>query len=600
MTTIPEQIARPASPGSLDQRRQLSVCHVISGDLRAGAEIQAATVASYLREEPDVKLTAVLLNDGWLASELRRMDVAVTVIDESRYSAAAILAWLVRFFRNHPIDIVHTHRYKETVLGAIAAKLAGVRHVVRTVHGLSEPMRGWARLKFALYEALDKVTLWMFADRIIAVSRSMAEVLKRSGYRRDVITHLHNGVDLQQVNPLRSSGEVRRALGINEQDLLIGTAGRLSPVKGHVYMLYAAKEILKCQPRARFVFVGSGPLSWKLLATARSLGIENECRFVGLRADTHDLIAAMDIFVLPSLDEGIPMALLEAMALGRPLVATKVGGIPEIITPDADGLLVEPKDHRGLAAACLRLARDRQWAATLGARGRLTVEQRFSRERNGRALVRLYHDVSHGRRVGRRTVTATALLGALARQAADLVRQQILKRRERRRMNRIRRHPSELTAILRHAETILIVCHGNIIRSAFAARLIAQSLGDRAPVAIASAGLEAETGRPSHPTAVLTALPQVDLSHHSAARITADAVRRADVIFVMDVAQLLTIDRRFPGARGRTFLITCLDPGIALEVHDPVNGDQSVFQTCFDQLARAVRPIVGELTQCAE
>src|SRR5207244_788358 len=183
----------------LGARRGLRVCHIVSGDLWAGAEVQVATVASYLVERPDVNLSAVLLNEGRLASELRRLGVQVTVIDESRNSAVRIVALLTRYLREHHVEVVHTHRYKESVVGSIAAKLAGVPHVIRTVHGMPEPMRGWDRVKAWAYGAVDRATLWWFADLIIAVSKRMAETLKDSGYAPTPVTHIHNGVDPRKV-----------------------------------------------------------------------------------------------------------------------------------------------------------------------------------------------------------------------------------------------------------------------------------------------------------------------------------------------------------------------------------------------------------------
>ncbi|PYM49315.1 MAG: hypothetical protein DME14_08820 [Candidatus Rokuibacteriota bacterium] len=128
--------------------------------------------------------------------------------------------------------------------------------------------------------------------------------------------------------------------------------------------------------------------------------MEGACLLLGPRTDIYDLIAAMDIFVLPSLDEGIPMVILEAMALGTPVVATAVGGVPEVIRHRETGLLVAPRDERALADACLELARNRDWAQTFGARARRVVDEAFSHERNGHALMEVYRRVTSGRELG--------------------------------------------------------------------------------------------------------------------------------------------------------------------------------------------------------
>ena len=296
----------------------LRVCHVMSADLWAGAEVQVATIASYLSRRPEVQLSVVLLNEGRLARELRVLGIQVVVLDEQKLNALDILVRLTRFLREHPVDIVHTHRYKDTVWVPWRRNWSGVPHVVRTMHGLSEPMTGWNRAKFQVYDVVDKLTLWCVADRIIAVSRRMADTLKMSGYKRASVTCIHNGVDLGQLRPARSREQVRRELGITPRTLLIGTAGRLSPVKAQDCLLRAAKLILREERHAKFLIVGDGPLRDELVALAEQLGVRRECLFPGARADVYDLIAAMDVFVLPSLAEGIPMALLEAMALGTP------------------------------------------------------------------------------------------------------------------------------------------------------------------------------------------------------------------------------------------------------------------------------------------
>ena len=598
--------------------RRLRVCHVVSADLWAGAEVQVATAASYLAGHPGVELTAVLLNEGSLARELRRLGVPVTVMDERRHNALSLLISLTRWLRSHPVEIVHTHRYKETVLGALAAKLAGVPALIRTVHGQSEPMRGWPRAKLRTYEALDRWTLRCFADRIIAVSRRMADSLRESGYARGTVVPIHNGVDLRKVRPARPRSHVRRELGVDPAAPLFGTVGRLVPVKGHAHFLRAARLILQSEPGARFLIVGDGPLSSELAVSARHLGIDHACAFVGARTDVYDLVAAMDGFVLPSLDEGIPMALLEAMALGVPVVAAAVGGIPEVVAHRATGLLVDARDEAAVAEACLELTRDRDSARTRAARARRAVERDFSHEQNGRALVNAYCAVipgpdaedAHGQGApprrpllrlvpgsgGKRALSVEQARGLLARGARRL-RAAVVRRLARRRADRFRRDPRRLVAALRSAEGILVVCHGNIIRSPFAARLLAQALG-QGRVAISSGGLAATPGTPSPREAVLaSARHHVDLDGHVASAVTGRAVAVSDVIFVMDVPQLRELRRRFPEARGKAFLLTCLAPASPPEIRDPFGGDDSMVQACFEHICAAVRPIAGVLTE---
>lgn len=167
-------------------------------------------------------------------------------------------------------------------------------------------------------------------------------------------------------------------------------------------------------------------------------------------------------------------------------------------------------------------------------------------------------------------------------------------------MTRIRRDPTALVARLASARRVLIVCYGNIIRSPFAAGLISRALHGRTAVSISSAGLGAVPGRSAHPTAVLAAASHgVDLGEHVAARVTPEAIASADVIFLMEVPQLMVMRRRFPEARAKTFLLTSLASDAPLEISDPVDGDEAVFRACFEHIARAVRPIVHMLSAAA-
>jgi glycosyltransferase involved in cell wall biosynthesis/protein-tyrosine-phosphatase len=607
--------ARPLGLGNaVVAPNPVRICHVASGDLWAGAEVQLATTAAYLSQQPDFDLRVVLFNEGRLADELRRERVAVTVIDEQRRNAVGLVVALARFLRRNRIEILHTHRYKENVLGSLAAKLVGVRHVVRTVHGLGEPMNGWEGLKFRLYDSLDRAALRLCADRIVAVSDETSRALQGAGQSAAALRRIHNGIDLSKIASARSRDEVRRELGIGPPAVLIGTAGRLAPVKAQDCFLRAGRLILQKERHARFIIAGDGPLKTELMALATRLGIERECVFLGARSDIFDLVAALDLFVLPSLDEGIPMALLEAMALERPLVASNVGGIPEVITHRINGLLVEAGDEQALADASLELIRDPLWATVIGKRARQTVEERFSHRASGRALTEVYKEVGP-RASGLASATAAVrtdapgtlalgwlLLRGSVEYAARTIVEKARKASERARMMRIRRRPAALAGALPSASNILILCHGNIIRSPFAAARMVQRLAGSASVTVASAGLGAVSGRPAHPTAVDTASPhRVDLGGHAACAVTPELVAASDLIFVMEIPQLLEVRRRFPAAYSRTFLLTCLAPGTPLEIHDPIDQDEPVFRACFDDIRRAADAIVdclaGSLTR---
>jgi glycosyltransferase involved in cell wall biosynthesis/protein-tyrosine-phosphatase len=572
----------------------------MSADLWAGAEVQVATLVSFLARSGEASVSAVLFNDGRLAQELRALGVEVAVFDEARHTSLGLLTRTARFLRRARPDVVHTHRNKDTVIGALAARIGGVPHVVRTVHGSAEPLTGWRRIKYLAYEALDRAVLWWLGDRVIAVSRHLAQSLAESGYRRASLATIHNGIDLARVRASRARAEVRGSLGIAESALVVGTAGRLCAVKAQDRLLRAAREILKRRPDARFVIAGAGPLEPRLLSLASELGIAPACIFTGPRADVCDLVAAMDVFALPSLHEGIPMALLEAMALARPVVATAVGGVPEIVSHGIDGLLVPARDDRALADACLALGCDPDGARVMGARAHQTVARRFSHDVNGHAVLETYRAIADRReaRVEGPSVLelCRGLVAGPVQYAWNRLRRGAATLLAHRRMSKLRRDPAALKARLRSAARILVVCQGNIIRSPYAASLLARALGEQ-DVFIASAGLAAVPGRPPHPTAVQAATARaVDLRSHAASPLEPETVASSDAIFVMDLPQLVMMHQRFPAARGKTFLLSCLAADAPLEILDPYAGEESDFHACYDHIARAVRPIVAALT----
>jgi protein-tyrosine-phosphatase len=165
----------------------------------------------------------------------------------------------------------------------------------------------------------------------------------------------------------------------------------------------------------------------------------------------------------------------------------------------------------------------------------------------------------------------------------------------RRRMNRIRHNPAPLRKALRSARNILVVCRGNIVRSPFAAKLLARSVG-ASPVCISSGGVAAVAGNRSHPTALRIATSHaIDLSRHEASPLDDESVASSDVIFVMDIPLLVAMGQRFPQSRHKVFLLACLSVDAPLEIRDPIDGDDSRFQVCFDHISQAVRPIAGTL-----
>lgn len=371
----------------------MRICHVAMGDLWAGAEVHLLALAEGLRREPDIETTIVLFNDGRLADELRALGLPVNVFAEREVNAMGVLRGLVTLCRTSRFDILHTHKYKDIILGTLAAIRTGVPGVVRTVHGLSEPLAGAQALRMRGYEYLESVAINRRTDHLIAVSAQIAAVL-RARYRRTPVTEVHNGIPLPPLRSVRERKAVVSTLGIDPGRRIVGTAGRLTAVKGHVHFLHAARLMLQTRRDLHFVVAGDGPLRTELLVLARSLGIEDHVSFLGHRDDVQDLISAMDVFVLPSLHEGVPMVLLEALALGTPVVASRVGGIPEVLRDREEGVLIPSCDPPAIALATHQLLLDGVMGERYRSAGRRRVEESFSAASMCREVAAVYREVA--------------------------------------------------------------------------------------------------------------------------------------------------------------------------------------------------------------
>ncbi|GKS58883.1 glycosyl transferase [Nitrospira sp.] len=363
------------------------------GDLWAGAEVQLATLASELVSQPDLDLSAILFNEGRLASELRALKIPVAVFPETELSSVMLLSNMTAYCRTNSFDLLHAHKYKDTVVGAWAAARCGIPKMVRSVHGLGEPFAGLQALKMRVYQGMENAVIRWKVDQLIAVSTQIQGVLE-SQFGKDLVVQIHNGINIDSMHQGKERAVVRDDLGLKPTDCLVGCIGRLTAVKGQEHLLDAVKQLLPRLENLYVVIIGDGPLMGQLKSQAFQLGIGHRVRFMGHRDDTYDLMRAFDIFVLPSLHEGIPMVILEALALERPVVASRVGGIPEVIADGIQGLLVPAGDATAIARACERFLSDRALAESCGRAGRGRVEHKFSSRVMAEQVAQLYRSLT--------------------------------------------------------------------------------------------------------------------------------------------------------------------------------------------------------------
>lgn len=287
--------------------------------------------------------------------------------------------------RSYGVDVLHTHGYKADVYGFAAAWPNHVR-LVATCHNWPSRL-----LSMRAYAAIDRLVLRHF-DRVATASGPVAEILSRWKVPAHRLKVIPNGVDM---DPFREPAPSVRPEFSAASERLVGFIGRLVADKGGALLLSAAQSVLAVYPNAKFIFAGEGPARAEWEALAVKLGIGSKVVFAGRRDDMPALYASLDIVVLPSLQEAMPMCLLEALSAAKPVVATTVGAIPKVIIPGVTGLLCEPGDINGLSTAILRLLRDPELGRTLGNHGRAHVARAFASEVVGRSYIGLYQEALH-------------------------------------------------------------------------------------------------------------------------------------------------------------------------------------------------------------
>lgn len=285
---------------------------------------------------------------------------------------------LRRFIRKHNIELVHANTRVTQVLASLIQKYTGVSYI-STCHGFFK-----RRLFRRIFPCWGK--------KIIAISEQVkGHLISDFGIREADIRIVHNGIDLERFR--RATSEERRAARENlalAEGPVIGIIARLSDVKGHLYLIEAMKEVIEKVPAAQLVIAGEGRMKPQLISLACRLKIGKNVRFVPNLADTRQVLWALDLFVLPSLKEGLGLALMEAMSVGLAVVGSDVGGIRTLIQHESSGMLVTPADSRSLAGAILALLGDKQKRELFGNQARQFIQQNFSQNRMAEETERVY------------------------------------------------------------------------------------------------------------------------------------------------------------------------------------------------------------------
>ncbi len=301
--------------------------------------------------------------------------------------------WQVyRLLRREKYDLIHTHNSKGSFIGRLAAKLAGGPPLVYTAHGYAfhENERWFRRIFFFALEKIAK----NWSARVICISQPLVDLwVQRNLAPREKIRKIYSGIDICEFAQEDKRELVRQELGLQPNNIAIGQVSKLWEGKGHEDIITACPRIFEKVPNAKVFFIGNGPIRNKLNEIVLKNNLQDRIIFLGHHDDIPRITSALDIAVLASHYEGMGRVILEAMAAGLPVVATRVGGIPDLVVEQETGLLVDSQSPEQLAQAIISLAHDPELRDSMGSRGRQRVDSRFSAATMVEQIDQVYQEV---------------------------------------------------------------------------------------------------------------------------------------------------------------------------------------------------------------
>ena len=373
-------------------RNKINILYVI-GSLRvSGAEKALVTIVRGINKERFHPIVCCTGGGGELESTIRKCGIPVKIFGSGRFYDFVEIIKLSQFIKRENVDIVHTQLFESDIIGRIAAKLAKVPIIISTFQNIYQWKQS-KKLKERIKTIVDRITSNYYTDQLIAVSHSVKNFhIEKCGIRADKIVTLPNLVDFEKLklrdgfDPVKKRQELSLKPGVP----IMINIGRLFPQKGQKYLIQAAAKVASTFKKVKFLIVGNGFLLSDLKREVESLQLSDNVKFLGKRDDIPELLSISDVFVLSSLWEGLSVALLEAMAMGKPIVATNVDGALDVIKHKKEGLLVPPKDSNALTKAIIYLLENKEKAKKMGTAAKKKVVEQFSTNVVVRKLEQLY------------------------------------------------------------------------------------------------------------------------------------------------------------------------------------------------------------------
>ncbi len=352
-------------------KMKTNVVHLVEKLGIGGLEKVVATLASNLNKEKYNVSVWCLRKGGFFADKLIEEGIDVKILGISTSRNPIAIYKLYKLLKRHKIDLIHTHAYSAGTIGRISAFLAGVSVIISHNHSVYDYYHKYFRL---VEWALSHIT-----DRIICISDRVRKSTNRTqGISAEKLITIHNGIN--SIGPVQKKAitKLKKELRIPPGHTVISTITHMEEHKGVSYLIQSASRICKSRENLIFLLVGEGAQEEELKELCVSLKIEENVVFTGERSDIPEILSLTDIFVLPSVREGLSLSILEAMASGKPVIATSVGGIPEVVSDGVSGILVRPKNPYALHDAIVELLDDKVKQRLMGFNGKRIFEERFN------------------------------------------------------------------------------------------------------------------------------------------------------------------------------------------------------------------------------
>ena len=374
----------------MDKAGKSGILQLVNGELYGGAERVQEMILRFMDRDLFEPYCVCLMNGVFVKEAWRKGLPIELILMRSKFDLGVVFK-VARFIQRHEIALIHTHTVRTNLVGRLAARIAKVP-VVTHVHSL--PLYETENvLKNRFNHMVDGLTR-RWSTHYICVSSSLRSRLVYEGIPAERIGVVHNGIELDRFCSDTDGTEARNKLGLDPKAKLIAMIALFRPLKGTESLIEALSHVIPECPDAYCLLVGGferEDYRRRVMELARGLKLKDRVIFLGFRENVSHILAATDIVVLPSLfGEGLPIAILEAMAMGRPVIATPVGGIPEIIRDGETGLLVEPRDSLALAEAITRLLQDPKRASELGLKAQSLVREEYGAESMVRKIERIY------------------------------------------------------------------------------------------------------------------------------------------------------------------------------------------------------------------